>query len=141
MARQATSGLSPKRYESAPEELQIRRTLSGRPPQHHAATAPSLTTGPRLSDRGAHDILRTIAEEAAITADFTGGHVLRHTFGTRLVREGHDILLVAELMGHAGLETTRAYSLPTDADREAAINSLLTVLYRGRLRGSELGCE
>jgi site-specific recombinase XerD len=82
--------------------------------------------GGRLSHRGAHNILLAIAEEAAITADFTGGHVLRHTFGTRLVREGHDIVLVAELMGHARLETTRAYSLPTDADREAAINSLLT---------------
>jgi hypothetical protein len=29
-------------------------------------------------------------------------------------------------MGHARLETIRAYSLPTDVDREAAINSLLT---------------
>ena len=82
--------------------------------------------GERLSDRGAHDILLAIAEEAAITADFTGGHVLRHTFGTRLVREGHDIVLVADLMGDARLETTRAYSLPTDADREVAINSILT---------------
>ncbi len=82
--------------------------------------------GGRLSDRGAHDILLAIADEAAVTADFTGGHVLRHTFGTRLVREGYDLVLVAELMGHARLETTRAYSLPTDADREAAINSLLT---------------
>jgi site-specific recombinase XerD len=82
--------------------------------------------GGRLSDRGAHDILLAIAGEAGITSDFTGGHALRHTFGTRLIREGHDLVLVAELMGHARLETTRAYSLPTDADRQAAINSLLT---------------
>ena len=81
--------------------------------------------GGRLSDRGAHDILQSIADDAGLRADFTGGHVLRHTFGTRLVREGHDLVLVAELMGHARLETTRAYSLPTDADREAAIHSLL----------------
>ena len=66
------------------------------------------------------------ADEAGLRADFTGGHVLRHTFGTRLVREGHDLVLVAELMGHARLETTRSYSLPTEADREAAVNSLLT---------------
>jgi len=33
--------------------------------------------------------------------------VLRHTFGTRLVREGYDLVLVAELMGHARTETTR----------------------------------
>jgi integrase len=40
---------------------------------------------------------------------------LRHTFGIRLVREGHDPVLVVELMGHARIETTRGYSLPTDA--------------------------
>ncbi|MET8912460.1 tyrosine-type recombinase/integrase [Micromonospora sp. NPDC004551] len=62
--------------------------------------------------------MRTIGDEAGITADFTGGHVLRHTFGARLVRECHDIVLVAEPMGHARLEITQAYSLPTDADRE-----------------------
>lgn len=38
----------------------------------------------------------------------------------------HDLVLVAELMGHARVETTRGYSLPTDADRQSAIDSLPT---------------
>jgi site-specific recombinase XerD len=38
-------------------------------------------------------------------------HVLRHTFGTELTRSGVDIVTVAELMGHASLETTRLYTL------------------------------
>lgn len=80
--------------------------------------------GERLSTRGAHNILTTIAEQAGID-DFTA-HVLRHTFGTRLVRDGHDLMLVAELMGHARVETTRGYSLPTDIDRQTAIDSLPT---------------
>jgi len=50
--------------------------------------------------------------------------VLRHTFGTRLVRGGYDLVLVAELMGHARAETTCGYSLPTADDAKAAINSL-----------------
>ena len=33
-------------------------------------------------------------------------HVLRHTFGTELTRSGVDLVTVAELMGHASLETT-----------------------------------
>ena len=81
--------------------------------------------GARLSARGADDILNTLATEARLSAEFTP-HVLRHTFGTRLVREGHDLVLVAELMGHARLETTRAYALPTDHDRQRAIDSLPT---------------
>lgn len=79
--------------------------------------------GGRLSARGAHDILGAIAAEAGIDHEFTS-HALRHTFGTTLVRQGHDIVLVAELMGHARLDQTRRYSLPSQADRERAINSL-----------------
>ncbi|MGZ4664728.1 MAG: hypothetical protein ACXV5Q_06675 [Frankiaceae bacterium] len=41
-------------------------------------------------------------------------------------RGGYDLVLVAELMGHARVETTRSYSLPTADDRERAINSLPT---------------
>ncbi len=53
--------------------------------------------------------------------------MIRHTFGTRLVRDGHDLVLVAELMGHARVETTRGYALPTaDQDRQRAINTLPT---------------
>lgn len=37
---------------------------------------------------------------------------------TNLVREGHDIVLVAELMGHARLETTRRYTKPSETDRQ-----------------------
>lgn len=53
-------------------------------------------------------------------------HILRHVFGTRLIRDGHDLVLVAEPMGHADLEATRGYALPTHQDRRRAINSLPT---------------
>jgi site-specific recombinase XerD len=71
--------------------------------------------GGRLSARGAHDILLAIAAEARLDPGFSG-HVLRHTFGTRLIRDGYDLVLVAELMGHARTETTRGYALPTADD-------------------------
>ena len=47
-----------------------------------------------------------IAAEARLDPGFSG-HVLRHTSGTRLIRNGYDLVLVAELMGHARTETTR----------------------------------
>jgi integrase/recombinase XerC len=50
--------------------------------------------------------------------------VLRHSFCTNLVRDGADLVLVAELAGHRRLETTRRYSLPSDADRQAAVEAL-----------------
>ena len=43
---------------------------------------------------------------------------------TNLVRGGNDLALVAELAGHRRLETTRRYSLPSAADRQAAMDGL-----------------
>ncbi|MEA2189222.1 MAG: integrase/recombinase XerD [Solirubrobacteraceae bacterium] len=51
-------------------------------------------------------------------------HVLRHTFATRLVRGHTDLVIVAELLGHARLETTRAYSRPTQQDAIDALHLL-----------------
>jgi integrase/recombinase XerC len=58
---------------------------------------------------------------------------IRHTFGTDLVRgrgematEPVDVVLVAELMGHADLNTTRRYALPTDVDKARALEALTT---------------
>ncbi len=51
-------------------------------------------------------------------------HVLRHTCLTNLVRGGNDLVMVAEIAGHRRLETTRRYSLPSIADREAAMEAL-----------------
>jgi site-specific recombinase XerD len=44
-------------------------------------------------------------------------HALRHRFGTALWRETRDALLVARVMGHASVDTTKMYVLisPTDA--------------------------
>lgn len=44
-------------------------------------------------------------------------HVLRHTFGTTLVRAGTDLVTVAELLGHSRVETVRIYSRPAEADK------------------------
>jgi integrase/recombinase XerC len=53
-------------------------------------------------------------------------HTLRHTMATNLLRSGVDIVVVAELLGHARLDTTRRYTLPTHADLEDAVSHLPT---------------
>lgn len=77
----------------------------------------------RLGARGARDILGALPADAGLAEGFSP-HILRPTFGTTLVRDGHDLVLVAELMGHARLESTRGYALPTAEDRLRAIDSL-----------------
>jgi len=77
--------------------------------------------GQRLSARAIDLAVRRLGHQADVE---TSAHTLRHTCLTRLVRAGHDIVLVAELAGHSRLETTRRYSLPSDADRQAAMDGL-----------------
>jgi len=79
--------------------------------------------GGRLTSRAVDLIVRRFGEEAAIEKPVSA-HVLRHTCMTNLVRAGNDLVLVAEIAGHKRLETTRRYSLPSEADRQAAMEGI-----------------
>ena len=58
--------------------------------------------------------------ETAGLAERITPHVLRHSFGTDLVRSGADLATVAELLGHTSLDSTRIYMLPAGDDLDAA---------------------
>ena len=77
--------------------------------------------GARLTARSIDRAVRSVAARAGLNLS---AHVLRHTCVTNLVRAGNDLVLVAELAGHRRLETTRRYSLPSAADRQAAMEAL-----------------
>jgi integrase/recombinase XerC len=78
--------------------------------------------GSRLTSRSVDLVLRRLAREAGLELS---AHLLRHTCLTNLVRSGADIVLVAEIAGHRRLDTTRRYSLPSEADRDAALEAVL----------------
>jgi site-specific recombinase XerD len=86
-------------------------------------------SGGRLSLRAADEAIGAIAAASASptwsprTCCVTP-HVLRHQFGTDLIRAGVDVVTVAELLGHASLDSTRIYTLPTEDDLDAAIAKL-----------------
>jgi site-specific recombinase XerD len=77
--------------------------------------------GQRLSQRAIDLLLRKLGQEADVTLS---AHILRHTCLTNLVRNGTDLVLVAEIAGHRRLETTRRYSLPTEQDRVEAMDGI-----------------
>ena len=51
-------------------------------------------------------------------------HDLRHTFASRLVMNGVDLVTVQELMGHKSLSMTKRYSHPTPDHKKQAVESL-----------------
>ena len=56
--------------------------------------------GGRLSARSVDEVVRKLGRAASVELS---AHVLRHTWVTRLVRAGNDVVLVADLAGHCKL--------------------------------------
>jgi integrase len=84
--------------------------------------------GGRLSARSAYTVLRAIADTADLPLGRDGiftPRILRHTAATTMSREGTDIAVVAELLGHSA-ETARRYYQPNPQDRREAIERLTT---------------
>jgi integrase/recombinase XerD len=79
--------------------------------------------GGRLTARGASDVFTAILDRAGLN-DHATAHVLRHTFATRLVRGGTDLVVVADMLGHTSLDQIRRYTQPTTTDRRDALKHL-----------------
>ena len=78
--------------------------------------------GGRMTARAVDLVIRRLAEDARLSLS---AHTLRHTAVTNLIRSGADVVLVAEIAGHRRLDTVRRYSLPSEADKDAALETVL----------------
>lgn len=122
-------------------DLRARTTLQlGREPGQHEAIflAPRGQRWPKSSDRYRR-FLHAAMERAGIQKRDAHGrvvhiHALRHTFATRLMRQGVPIAVAVRLMGHADHTMLLAiYAHPDDDDMRAAILSLPRLDGRGSL--------
>lgn len=85
-------------------------------------------SGGRLTTRTVERVIHRLAHDAnldGVDRPALTPHVHRHGFGTRLVRQGKDMALVADLMGHASMETTRRYAKPSRDDKAHALDCLV----------------
>lgn len=78
--------------------------------------------GRRMSTSAIDLIVRKIGHDCGIDLS---AHRLRHSCLTNLVRQGSDLVLVAEIGGHRRLETTKRYTLPSADDKERAMAGLI----------------
>lgn len=67
--------------------------------------------------------LRKWTKSAGIDKHITW-HCARHSFATNILKNGADIKVVAELLGHSGLKYVEKYTRAVDKMKMAAVNSL-----------------
>lgn len=118
-----------EKSRTVPVHPQLREALAAwlaeRPSRPGAESAALFTSGrgTRMTTDALADVIDRITSGAGLDDQVTS-HRLRHTFGTELTRKGVDIVTVAELMGHASLETTRLYTRPSADDMLRAVDLL-----------------
>lgn len=115
-------------YREVPPNTEVREALRAwlkeRSKRFSQLSDPAVFLNPqgkRLSARSIDLIIRRIGADAHLELS---AHILRHTCLTNLVRNGNDLVLVAEIAGHKRLETTRRYSLPSLREREMAMEAI-----------------
>jgi integrase/recombinase XerD len=86
------------------EYLEVRTLIETRSPALFLNSS-----GMRLTTQGIANIIARLREEAGIERHVTP-HMLRHTVATLLLRNGVDIRVVQEFLGHASITTTQRYT-------------------------------
>ena len=114
------------KYRAVPLNPDVRRALRELSEQYGGWTKANAgetlfrtRQGGRMSLHGVNYVIRKYARIAEIE-DLTA-HVLRHTFAKNLVDQGVSLDQVAILMGHATLDSTKAYTTPSMNDLNNAV--------------------
>lgn len=81
--------------------------------------------GDELRARSVYGLVKKYLNGTGIKKTKMGVHSLRHTFGTSLMNNGVNIVVIQELLGHRNLETTRRYLHINNIDLRNAVDSLV----------------
>lgn len=77
-----------------------------------------------ITPRGISGTLKKIAEELNINTKKVHPHSFRHMFAINFLKNNKDITLLADLLGHANLDTTKIYLRRTEEEQKEIINSI-----------------
>lgn len=81
--------------------------------------------GERLSARGIAQQLKRLAGRYGINRDVVYPHSFRHLFARNFLDRRKDIAMLADLMGHENIETTRIYLRRTAGEQQAQVDSIV----------------
>lgn len=82
-------------------------------------------SGKQYKTRAFQNILHSLANETGIDENLMHPHGFRHFFAKEFIRNHNDICLLADLLGHSNLETTRIYLKMTSREQSEIVNKVV----------------
>jgi integrase len=82
--------------------------------------------GNRITTRGISQQLKNYAEKYGLDTKVVYPHSFRHRFAKNFLEKYNDIALLADLMGHESIETTRIYLRRTASEQQDLVDKIVT---------------
>ncbi len=82
--------------------------------------------GEKITTRGIALQLKTFAAEYGMDTRVVYPHSFRHRFAKNFLEQYNDIALLADLMGHESIETTRIYLRKTTSEQQQIVDDIVT---------------
>jgi site-specific recombinase XerC len=81
--------------------------------------------GERITSRGISQQLKHFASKYGLNLHVVYPHSFRHRFAKNFLDRFNDIALLADLMGHESIETTRIYLRRTASEQQAIVDKIV----------------
>ena len=81
--------------------------------------------GPRITTRGIANRLAFYARKYGINPALVHPHAFRHRFAKNFLEKHNDLALLADLLGHESISTTRIYLRKSSLEQRALINQIV----------------
>ena len=78
--------------------------------------------GERITTRGISQQLKNYADKYGLDKKVVYPHSFRHRYAKNFLEKYNDIALLADLMGHESIETTRIYLRRTASEQQALVD-------------------
>ncbi len=82
--------------------------------------------GERITPRGISQQLKNYAEKYGLDKKVVYPHSFRHRYAKNFLEKYNDIALLADLMGHESIETTRIYLRRTASEQQEIVDKIVT---------------
>ena len=81
--------------------------------------------GNKITTRGLAHQLKKYADDYGMDLKYIYPHSFRHMFAKRFLEKNQDIALLADLMGHESIETTRIYLRRTSEEQQKIVDEIV----------------